>query len=392
MSMAESISFSVRVRGAVLEMALRDAQTCVASRTSAPILGHVLLETQGSELAIHATDLTRAIRVTVPCLVDVPGAIALRARKFFDVVASLPRGEIQLETRGNAFTAISIGGLIASMPGMSGSNFPTVFPPCADWKARFEPGTLAGLIRHVLPSLGEDNEEAGLAIGSALIRLTPAGILMVATDNYRLSRVEYRDSTSSPEDWEVLLPRHLLKTLTSLFPAIGKAPVDVGIGSEAVHFRCANYLLASRRVPGRYPSFESVIPRWEYEAVVPTRDFYDAIERVKSFDDSALGMIRFDLQGRNLELRAQTKGVYEGVEQLAVNWKGGDIRFCLRAQYLMSCLPHLRKSENLLIGIPDTVAPLKRVPIALTAQQGDPYNSLYLLMPTAVSRGMNERN
>jgi DNA polymerase III sliding clamp (beta) subunit (PCNA family) len=244
----------------------------------------------------------------------------------------------------------------------------------------------------VLPSLGEDNEEAGLTIGSALMRLTPAGVLMVATDTYRLSRVEYRDSTASPEDWEVLLPRHLLKTLVSLFPAIGKAPVDLGISGEAVYFRGANYLLAARRVPGSYPSFESVIPSWQYEAVVPTRDFYDAIERVKSFDDSGLSVIRFDLQGPNLELRAQTKGVYEGVEQLTVDWKGGDIRFCLRAQYLMSCLPHLRKAPNVLIGIPDSVAAKKGVPIALTAQDGDPYNSLYLLMPTAVSRGTNERN
>jgi hypothetical protein len=58
----------------------------------------------------------------------------------------------------------------------------------------------------------------------------------------------------------------------------------------------------------------------------------------------------------------------------------------------MSCLPQLRKSANILIGIPDSVAANKGVPIALAAQEGDPYNSLYLLMPTAVSRGMNERN
>jgi DNA polymerase-3 subunit beta len=390
--MADPISLSARVRSSDLETALKDAQTCVSPRASIPVLAYVLLETQGNELAIRSTDMNRAIRVTIPCAVDVPGSIALRARKFFDIVASLPKGEIQLETRGNAFTAISIAGLKASMPGLLGSKFPTAFPPCTDWKARFEPGTLSGLIRHVLPSLGEDNEEAGLTIGSALMRLTPAGILMVATDTYRLSRVEYRDSTASPEDWEILLPRHLLKTLMSLFPAIGKAPVDLGISGEAVYFRGANYLLAARRVPGSYPSFESVIPTWQYEAVVPTRDFYDAIDRVKSFDDSSLSVIRFDLQGRNLELRAQTKGVYEGVEQLTVDWKGGDIRFCLRAQYLMSCLPHLRKSPNVLIGIPDSVAAKKGVPIALTAQEGDPYNSLYLLMPTAVSRGTNERN
>jgi len=31
------------------------------------------------------------------------------------------------------------------------------------------------------------------------------------------------------------------------------------------------------------------------------------------------------------------------------------------------------------------------VPVALTAKAGDPYNSLYLLMPTAVTCGAEER-
>jgi hypothetical protein len=44
-------------------------------------------------------------------------------------------------------------------------------------------------------------------------------------------------------------------------------------------------------------------------------------------------------------------------------------------------------------GVPDQSAGEqgKKVPVALTAKAGDPYNSLYLLMPTAVTRGAEER-
>jgi hypothetical protein len=104
-------------------------------------------------------------------------------------------------------------------------------------------------------------------------------------------------------------------------------------------------------------------------------------------------MILFDIQGHTLELRARTPGAYEAVEQFSVEWPGADTRFCLRAHCLLSCLPPLRCAEEVVFGIPDRAAggPQERVPIALTAKAGDPYDSLYLLMPTAVTRGAEER-
>jgi DNA polymerase III sliding clamp (beta) subunit (PCNA family) len=94
--MLEEAQFAVRVRRANLESALKSAQTCVAGRPAVPILGYVLLETEGDNLSIRSTDLTQSLRVTIPCTVEKPGAVALRARRFLDLVGSLAQGEVRL--------------------------------------------------------------------------------------------------------------------------------------------------------------------------------------------------------------------------------------------------------------------------------------------------------
>jgi DNA polymerase III sliding clamp (beta) subunit (PCNA family) len=144
--MSEETHFSIRMRRANLESALRSAQTWVASRPAVPVLGFVLLETQGNSLSIRSTDLSQSLRVSIPCAVEKPGAVALRARRFLDLIISLADGDINLSAKGNSFAAISIRGLKASMPGLPAANFPASFKPCTEWMARFQPGALAGLI------------------------------------------------------------------------------------------------------------------------------------------------------------------------------------------------------------------------------------------------------
>ena len=386
--MGDSGQFGVRISGAGLEAALKHSQTCVGGNLSDPILGHVLLEAKSSMLAIRTTDMSQALRVQVPCVVVEPGTIALPARRLLSLVSDLSKHEICIWSRGTSLTHIDAGGLKSTMPTLGPANFPTPFAPCEDWKAQFEPGKLAGLIRRILPTLGDQEEEAGLTLGSALMRVTPFGVLMVTTDTQKLSRSEYQDDTATAEDWDVLLPRKMLKTLLTLFPAICGARIDIGMTREAIFFRGGQYLLGARRVPGKFPAFERAIPSWESAILVPARELIEAVERVREADDALVSTINFDLHGGVLKLRTQSKGSTEGVEELAVEWAGADLRFCLRTQYLQGCLAQLRRTRQIAIGIPNAVLEgTKGVPIAISATQDEPFNTLYLLMPAAVSIG-----
>jgi DNA polymerase-3 subunit beta len=389
--MLEKAIFAVRVRRASLEAGLKSALTCVSSKVSVPILGCVCLEATNDELTIRATDLSQDVRISIPCTLDVPGKIALNARRLYDLVSRLPEGDVRFVVKESHFTAITIEALEATMPGMNTDGFPAAFTPCSEWKASFQPGSLAGQIARVFPTLGTQDDEKSLALESALMRVTPAGVLMVSTDHYRLARTEHRRATSSPEDFEILLPRRLLRTLQSLFPLIGATPVDIGFTPEAVFFRGGNYIVGARRVTGRFPYYESIIPSWRDEVEFSSKELLWAVDRIKGFDDNSIGTILFDIKGTVMELHAQTAGAYESVEQVSIQWTGPDIQFCLKAANLLSCLQPLRDAELMYFGIPAEFGKKKNVPVILTAKEVDPYNTMYLLMPSAAVRCAEER-
>jgi DNA polymerase-3 subunit beta len=387
--MSVETQFAVRVRRSNLESALRAVDTCVPRKAVPAILGCVLLEANGNNLSIRSTDLNQALRVTIPCSIDHAGALAVRSKKILSLIGSLADGAVRLTANSQSHMVIASGATKATMPAVPGSSFPSSFTPCTSWIARFAPGDLSGLIECVLPALG-DEEEYGLALSSALLRHTPAGVLLVATDRYLLSRAELRSSTPTPEDRDILLPRRLLRTLQSLFPSIGNAQVDLGLTSDAVFFRGGNYMLAARRVEGSFPAFEKAIPSWTREIRVSALDLQGAVNRLKGFVDHEIGKVHFDVRGQILSISAQTEGSYLADEELNIGWTGKqDVSFCLRAKGLLTCLRAMRHQRDVIFGIPDSLE--KYSAVTLTPGVSDAYNSLYLLTSAGNHRGTDER-
>ncbi|MDW8047469.1 MAG: DNA polymerase III subunit beta, partial [Chloroflexota bacterium] len=69
----------------------------VAARSTHPIMGHVLLETDRGRLQLAATDLEISIRAWVGAKVDEEGATTVPARLLSDFVATLPPAPVVLE-------------------------------------------------------------------------------------------------------------------------------------------------------------------------------------------------------------------------------------------------------------------------------------------------------
>lgn len=386
-TMADPSQLALRIQRSELEAAVKSAQCCAVSRAAMPILGYLLLDASGSDLEIHATDLNHFIRVAAPCSVDSPGRVALHARQLLDYVSALPNGVIGIsETRGHHAT-LSMPGLETVLPGLPPDSYPPSWQLCDSWKARFPPGVLPGLITHALPTLGTDEEEEALALGSALLRITPEGILMVTTDRTRLSRVEMRQRTPVPEDWQILLPRRLLKILLAVYPSRGEGdPVDIGFTPRAIFFRGGRFLLGARQVAGRYPDFESVIPVWGQEAFFRSGQMMESLTRLKGVEGGAQQRVTLELRPYEMELRTHTPDGFEGTEALRAEWVGPRVTLSLPLRALSGCLSTLRTSTY--IGMAFPAGCFRRssdnVPVGFFAKDNDPYNSLYLLMSSCV--------
>ena len=88
-------------------------------KSSMPILSNILLSTDGPKtLRLAATDLYLSVTSAASAEVKSNGTIALAARTLFDIVKSLPEGEISVQVVGNHAAEIRSGKVRFKIPGM----------------------------------------------------------------------------------------------------------------------------------------------------------------------------------------------------------------------------------------------------------------------------------
>src|SRR5438270_5502 len=80
-----------------LVAALGVVSRAVSTRTSVQILSGILLEAQGSELKVAATDMELSLRATLPARVEGDGAIVLPGKTLADIARLLPADDVSIE-------------------------------------------------------------------------------------------------------------------------------------------------------------------------------------------------------------------------------------------------------------------------------------------------------
>src|SRR5208283_4842438 len=95
-------------------------------KTTIPILSNLLLEAQGSRLAITATDLELSIRTSCEAKVKKEGAGTIPAKKLLDLVRLLPDEEIRFKLLDNHWIQITCDRKTYKLVGMSKDNFPAL--------------------------------------------------------------------------------------------------------------------------------------------------------------------------------------------------------------------------------------------------------------------------
>src|SRR6476620_11150852 len=73
-----------------LVQGLTTVSRALSTRTAIQILSGILIEANGSELRLAATDMELSVRATVPAQVDGQGSIVLPGRTLVDIARLLP--------------------------------------------------------------------------------------------------------------------------------------------------------------------------------------------------------------------------------------------------------------------------------------------------------------
>lgn len=355
------------IERAVLQSSLSLVQGIVERRNTVPILGHVLIEPDGTSLRLAATDLEVGIRTEVPCRIDKKGSITLNARKLFEIVREAEGEEVSLKSLDNDWVELKCGRARFKMMGLDPRSFPAMpsqaSKPQGDAahktiKGDLAVGTrvLANMIDKTIFSVSPD--EARYNLGGVLFESPSQGTLrMVATDGHRLSKIE-REAAELKMEGKAIVPRKGLAELRKLLDQEGEDQVRLMLDGQLAWLKRGGTEVSMRLVEGEFPDYEGVIPKQSKHTIPVGRDaLLNSIKRAAIFSNERYHGVKLALAAGSLTVSSTSPEMGEASETIDVDFSGEEFSIGFNAAYLIQALGVLPAESDANLGLSDEVSP-----------------------------------
>ena len=355
--------------------ALNFVRSAVEKRNSIPILSHFLLEAEGFELRVTATDLEIAARTTCQAKVKTKGAAVVPGLRLVEIVRSAANGDIRCRGLENHWVQVTYGRSSFKLVGLAKSDFPK-FPAIPEPIASLNAGLLAACIERT--SFAVSEEESRYVLNGALLKLKPDRLTMVATDGHRLALAERKIQVPNlKEELLVLIPRRALALLLRLTVEDGEGTVEISKDGSHVYFALGSRILASRLLTGHFPNYEPVLPKENGKAVDLNREeFEDIVRRVSLLADDRVRGVRLALEKDRLEVSASSPEYGEAKESIEAQYGQDALQIGFNAQYVLEFLRAVGAVSSVRMQMKDAESAVEFRPCG---DDGERYR--YVLMP-----------
>ena len=355
----------------LLAEAVQTAGHAVSGRSTLPILSNVLLEAQGSQLRLLASDLEIWMECMIPITAEEEGAITVPARVLGEVVGSLPDAEIALESDETRLT-LRCGRSEYSIQGLPAEEFPSA-PEVGDaCTLTLKQAALRRLIRSTLFAASVDETRAILT--GALMICAKDSIKFVATDMHRLAvdAVEAQGTVAEPRS--VIVPSRAMHELSRVLSGEDDPDLNVKVGESQAVFELGELTVVSRLVEGQFPNYERVIPAETDKQIVADREeFLAAVRRASIVARAEANKVVLRAKEGVLGIEAESGELGKAHEEIEVQLEGDAVEIAFNADYLIDVLSAL-DSESVTLSLS---GPLSQG--VLRRSEGGQY--IYVVMP-----------
>jgi DNA polymerase III subunit beta len=340
----------------------------VSARTSVQILSGILLEGQGDELRLAATDMELSLRTSVAARVEGDGAIVLPGRTLVDIARLLPGDEVTIEHRpSESVVHVTSGTASYTLHTFNPEDFPRLPDVSAVQTFAVDRDALLETIARVARAASKD--ESRPVLTGVLVQFREGSLVMAATDSYRLA-VKETELASPPPELEAIVPSRALQELSRV--ATDGEEIAAGVHENQVLFATGGTWLTTRRIDGQFPNYRQLLPdSFEHELTLPRSDLLEVVRRAAVMIQRATPLqLRF-AEGE-LTVVARTHEVGESTESLPVAYTGEQLEIGFNADFLRDGLESI-EGEDVRVKL---ISPLR--PAVL---QGERDDFTYLVMP-----------
>jgi DNA polymerase-3 subunit beta len=369
----------ISVERAALLRATGRAQGVVERRTTIPILSNLLLEAEGDDLRLRATDLDIEVLETTPAKVERAGSTTVPAHLLHDIVRKLPDGALVSLDFDSAAERLRVAAGRSNflLPTLPREDFPVMATGeyAVTWRAR------APELRRLFEktSFAISTEETRYYLNGVYLHLSDGAegrmLRAVATDGHRLALVEAPAPAGVDEMPDVIVPRKTVAELRKLLED-DEAEIEIGVSETKVRFAGPDLALTSKVIDGAFPDYRRVIPKNNEKRMdVDPREFARAVDRVATVSAERSRAVKLALADGSLTLSVNSPETGSATDEIAVEYADDPLEIGFNAKYLLEIAGQIEGTARFLFADPG--APT-------LVREGEDDSAVYVVMPMRV--------
>ena len=353
----------------------------INSKNALPILGDFVFEINGNILYLTASDSENVMKTQVE-LTESDGQcrFAIGNSLLLDAVKGISEQPITLDmNQEQNMVKISYQNGLFSLPIDNADEFPMA-QPISDYANSISmPNvTLAENINRTLFATAQD--ELRPVMNGIYFDLTPDCLAIVASDGHKLVRNKVF-TVKSEQPAAFILPKKPANLLKNL---LGKDGGDVTIRFDErnAEINYGDGTLQCRLIEGRFPNYNSVIPQNNpNELRVDRLGLLAALRRVQPFANGSSNLIRFRVEGTNLQLDAEDYDFSRtATERMACEYNGKPMSIGFKGSSFIEVLSNFDCQEVIIL-----LADPSRAGLVLPSEQPENQDVLMLMMPMLIN-------
>ncbi|HET8854689.1 MAG TPA: DNA polymerase III subunit beta [Salinimicrobium sp.] len=315
----------------------------INSKNTLPILDNFLLELNGKELIVSASDLETTISAKLEVDSESEGKIAVSARLLLDTLKTFPEQPLTFTAESNNTIEISSNHGKYALAYVSGAEFPKSVSIDEPNRITIPGNVLATAISKTIFASG--NDDLRPVMSGVFFQFTGEGLTFVATDAHKLVKYS-REDMSASEPAELIMakkPLNILKNI--LLESEGDVEIESNVSNAKFTFE--NTTLVCRLIDGKYPNYEAVIPKENpNKLVIDKNQFLSSVRRVSIFSNKTTHQVRLKIAGAELNISAEDVDYSNKAEErLTCSYQGDDMQIGFNSRFLIEMLTNLTAKE-----------------------------------------------
>lgn len=319
----------------------------LASKSAMPILENFLFNIESDKLTITASDGDTTIVTSVNLdSVEGSGAIIISPKNLLEPLKEMPQQEIQFEfDEGNLeiFVTYESGKFNFIAPDTA-ANYPQQKALDADAQTLVIPAqALATGIQSTFFATADDDLRP--VMNGIFFDIRDDQFIFVASDSKKLVRL-INTAVKPGFTSNFILPKKPASLLKNII-AKDVENATITFDSKSAHISVGDYTVSCRLIDGRFPRYESVIPKNNVNKVtIERQSLINVLRRVAVFANAATNQVKFDLTENMLTISAQDIDYsVSATERVSCSYAGVPMAIGFRASYLIEILNTIASAE-----------------------------------------------